>query len=173
MGNRAVITDNGQSIGIYVHWNGDIESIEAFTTYCKLKGYRTPTSDNYGWARLTQVIANFFGGESSIGIDSLQHLDTNNYDNGVYVLDGWRVKARVFARSSKGHEQGFSWTVDELLSWLKGINEVQPVREQIEITPEQAETLAEELNTNRKTLEYIKDGKAWEKKGPQKADKNA
>ena len=73
MGNRAVITTStdinvseSNDIGVYLHWNGGRDSVEAFLLYCKLKGYRTPEYDNYGWARLCQVIGNFFGGGLSI-----------------------------------------------------------------------------------------------------------
>jgi hypothetical protein len=65
MGNRAVITTeeylkDENTLGIYVHWNGGRDSVEAFLTYCKLKQYRTPEDDCYGWARLCQTICNFF-----------------------------------------------------------------------------------------------------------------
>lgn len=69
MGNRAVITaskdkdiQNSNDIGVYLHWNGGRDSVEAFLTYCKLRKFRAPDKDNYGWARLCQVISNFFGG---------------------------------------------------------------------------------------------------------------
>ena len=52
MGNRAVITTrenfNNDGVGVYLHWNGGRDSVQAFLTYCKMKGYREPTSDNYG-----------------------------------------------------------------------------------------------------------------------------
>lgn len=72
MGNRAVITTrenfNNDGVGVYLHWNGGRDSVQAFLTYCKMKGYREPTSDNYGWARLCQVIGNFFGGGFLLGL---------------------------------------------------------------------------------------------------------
>ena len=79
MGNRAVITTkenfDNNGIGVYLHWNGGRDSVNAFLTYCKMKGFRAPEKDNYGWARLVQVIANFFGGSLSIGIDDVCYLD--------------------------------------------------------------------------------------------------
>ena len=82
MGNRAVITIahrdmsgniikrvKDTDIGVYLHWNGGYDSVNAFLTYCDIKGYRPPESDCYGWARLCQVIGNFFGGTDSLGID--------------------------------------------------------------------------------------------------------
>ena len=52
MGNRAIIKGKGQNLGVYVHWNGGIDSVTAFLEYCKLKGYRSPDTDTYGVARL-------------------------------------------------------------------------------------------------------------------------
>ena len=65
MGNRAVITTRKdlKDIGVYLHWNGGRDSVEGFLTYCKIKGYRPPEYDNYGWAYLCMTIGNFFGGE--------------------------------------------------------------------------------------------------------------
>lgn len=103
MGNRAVITNskstdvkNSDDIGVYVHWNGGRDSVEAFLKYCELKGYRSPDEDCYGWARLCQVIANYFGGNYSIGIDKCCNLDCENFDNGVYVIKNWKIVDRQY-----------------------------------------------------------------------------
>ena len=37
MGNRAVITTRSKDIGVYLHWNGGRDSVEAFLKYCELK----------------------------------------------------------------------------------------------------------------------------------------
>lgn len=58
MGNRAVITTVGakeNDIGVYLHWNGGVESVEAFLTYCDLKGFHSPETDCYGFAYLKYV----------------------------------------------------------------------------------------------------------------------
>ena len=123
MGNRAVITTKenfeNNGVGVYVHWNGGRDSVEGFLTYCALKQYREPETDNYGWARLCQVIGNFFGGTCSIGIDTVNRLDCNNYDNGVYFIENWKIVGRKYFR---GKEQ------DEfrLIDMLVGIDEKQP-----------------------------------------------
>ena len=86
MGNRAVIKFGGTSQGIYLHWNGGQESVKAFLDCAKryqLRGNDSP----YGRARLCQIIGNFFGGTLSLGVDDIQFLDCNNYDNGMYVID--------------------------------------------------------------------------------------
>ena len=131
MGNRAVITlkpHEGKSydnqVGIYVHWNGGRDSIEAFLTYCKLQGFRSPSSDSYGFARLTQVIANFFGGGLSIGVDTCKHLDCDNYDNGVYLIKEWEIAGRD---NFKGQEQkDYS-----LINMLIAIDKCQPADMQL------------------------------------------
>lgn len=96
MGNRAVITTEAKDLGVYLHWNGGRDSVEAFLLYCKLKGYRSPDMDFYGWARLCQVIGNFFGGELSVGINRYDKLDTDNGDNGVYIIKDWQIIGKEF-----------------------------------------------------------------------------
>lgn len=95
MGNRAVITTKERKFGIYVHWNGGPESIQAFLETCKERGYRCPDSDdNYAIARLTGVLHEFFDPADStcVGIGTLNELDCDNGDNGVYVIGkDWEV----------------------------------------------------------------------------------
>lgn len=131
MGNRAVITaskaysvKDSADIGVYLHWNGGRDSVEGFLLYCKLKGYRAPDYDNYGWARLCQVIGNFFGGELSIGIDKCSSLDCENGDNGTYIIKGWDIVDRKY------HEYEEQRNYD-LLDFVKAVNEKQPVTEQL------------------------------------------
>lgn len=124
MGNRAVITTEDRRIGIYLHWNGGRDSVNAFLAYCNLKGYRCPELDNYGWARLCQVIGNFFPGDSSVGIDEYRRLDRDNYDNGVYIIKDWKVIGRVYCHS--GEQKGY-----ELLDLMKFINSRMPEKEQV------------------------------------------
>ena len=151
MGNRAVITnwiegetqeqfENGQNprIGIYLHWNGGRDSVEGFLTYCKMQGYREPDYDNYGWARLCQVIANFFGGDTGIGIDMTEHLDCNNYDNGTYLIEGWNIVGRYYHEGSEQEEYG-------LLSMLLEIDDAMPKEQQL--GKGKIEKLLKEYNT--------------------------
>lgn len=128
MGNRAVIATkeswkNG-GVGIYLHWNGGRDSVEAFLKYCDLKGYRSPSDDCYGWARLCQVVGNFFGGSTSVGIDTLWHLDCDNYDNGVYIIDGWEIVDRAYFNDN---EQS-NYDLNEM---LETIDKAMPEQERI------------------------------------------
>lgn len=96
MGNRAVITTRDRKLGLYVHWNGGRNTIQPLLKYCELKGYRPPSSDSYGWARLCQVLGNFFGGANSVGICTYttdRQMDPG--DNGIYVIDGWEIVERL------------------------------------------------------------------------------
>lgn len=128
MGNRAVITtrDNFRSngVGVYLHWNGGRDSVEAFLKYMKLRNFRTPDRDNYGWARLCQVIGNYFGGGLSIGIDTVNHLDMDNWNNGVYIIQGWNIVGREFF---DGTEQDH-YDINEMLI---SIDEAQPFKDQL------------------------------------------
>lgn len=141
MGNRAVITNyvmdtetkehfeqtQNERVGIYVHWNGGRESIEAFLKYCELRGFRPTNEDNYGWARLCQIIANFFGKDGlSIGIDTCNNLDCNNWDNGVYLIEDWRIKGRLYF---EGEEQSISSS--DLIEAIIEIDKSQPYDQQI------------------------------------------
>ena len=123
MGNRAVITTapfRKTKVGIYIHWNGGRDSVKPFLDYCRLKGYRGPVSDCYGIARLTQVIANFFGGELSIGVDLVKNLDCDNGDNGVYLVDdNWNIVGRKYF-------SGFEQDDYDYETMLRSINSKQP-----------------------------------------------
>ena len=121
MGNRAVITTVGatdNTTGIYVHWNGGVNSIEAFCAYCDMKGFRSPDTDSYGFAYLATVIGNFFGDGLSLGIDCVKYLDTDNYDNGVYYLKGWKIAGRSYDKPLETDKS-------KLYQFLLEINSVQ------------------------------------------------
>lgn len=119
MGNRAVIATESKDLGVYLHWNGGRDSVEAFLAYCDLQGYSSPESDDYGWARLCQTIGNFFGGSTSLGIDKYELLDTNNYDNGVYIIKNWKIVDRLFHNRAEQQE----YNLGEMLI---DINDSQP-----------------------------------------------
>ena len=128
MGNRAVITtcthtnpSASNELGLYLHWNGGRDSVEAFLTYCKLHGYRTPETDNYGWVSLATVIGNFFSDGLSCGIDRCCNLDCDNGDNGVYVIRNWEIVDRKY-RTSREEQKSYT-LVDMLLEIDKSMPE--------------------------------------------------
>ena len=124
MGNRCVITTEKdfrqKGLGVYLHWNGGLASVRGFTEYCRLRGFAAPDKSSYGYSRLCQVIGNFMGADgSSIGIGKMEELDTDNGDNGTYILNGWKIIAR---RYFTGKEQ------DDypLMDFLETLDSVQP-----------------------------------------------
>lgn len=128
IGNRAVITTrenfDNNGVGVYLHWQGGETSIKAFLMYCKMRNFRAPDEDNYGWARLTQVIANFMGGDGlSVGIDTLNHLDCDNGDNGTYIIKGWDIVDHEYSQPTKDRYK--------LIDMLLSIDEAQPTEQQL------------------------------------------
>ena len=125
MGNRAVITTKenfeNNGVGIYVHYCGDLESIEAFLTYCKIIGARQPENDDYGWATLSRVIGNYFGDTTGIGINVVNQLDTSNSDNGTYIIKDWQVVNRYYSEGLKSNI-----TYEELIDKLLDVDSCQP-----------------------------------------------
>lgn len=135
MGNRAVIKGKGSDLGVYVHWNGGYDSVLAFTQYCKLKGYRSPEADDYGIARLCQVIGNFFGGSTSVGVWNMDKykkmtpeiVDEFCLDNGVYEIENWEIVAHYNSDLvKKEFHEGY-----DLNDFLCSIDEAMPAKEQL------------------------------------------
>tara|TARA_R100001510_G_C7516174_1_gene113689 strand:+ start:87 stop:512 length:426 start_codon:yes stop_codon:yes gene_type:complete len=126
MGNRAVITikqdnvskDNWDSL--YLHWNGGRDSVEPFLHVAKLYGIRCASDSTYGIARLAQLIGNYFGGTFSLGVGRYGRLDTDNYDNGVYVIGkNWEIVDREFFEGKEQQEHDF----DEFVKDIRKVND--------------------------------------------------
>lgn len=124
MGNRAVIVwtdkdghyDNG-STGVYLHWNGGRDSIEAFLAYCEMKGYENPSEKPIGIKRFAKVVSGFFGSSpTTIEIAPISELDTDNYDNGMYVCSGWDIVGRKYLRGEEQLRYGFRDMLDTINS---------------------------------------------------------
>lgn len=105
-----------------------------------LKSTAIPSEDNYGWARLCQVIGNFFGGTLSIGIDVVNNLDCNNGDNGTYIIDGWKIVDRKYF---DGRSEQMNHSMEDM---LMGIDVAMPEKEQIGEYIQAKEIPVEELN---------------------------
>jgi hypothetical protein len=120
MGNRAIIKTEGGHIGLYLHWNGGRDSVEAFLTYCKLKGHRPPETDGYGWARLAQVVGNFFGGTTSVGMVEVGDPKDGEWcDNGAYIIRDWEIIGRECFDGKEQNEY-------DLCDMLREIDKRQP-----------------------------------------------
>ena len=128
MGNRAIIQTKesyeNEGIGVYLHWNGGYDSVSAFLKYCELKGYRAPDYDHYGWARLCQVIGNYFGGGLSLGISNFSKDAGEWQDNGTYIIEGWKIVDRKHYDYPEQNEY-------DLIDMLIDIDQAQPKKEQL------------------------------------------
>ena len=129
MGNKAVITTEKdmarEGLGIYIHWNGGLASVSSFLEYCDLRGFAAPDKSDYGYSRLCQVIGNFMGADgNSLGIGKLDELDCDNWDNGMYILNGWKIVARMYMH---GEEQNNY----DRAEFLKALDDCQPEDQQL------------------------------------------
>lgn len=126
MGNRAIVKPEGRNIGVYLHWNGGVDSVTAFLKYCELKGYRSFSDDSYGIARFCQVVGNFFGGGLSLGIET-DIYETEEaaewIDNGIYVVKDWEIVRRIGGYASR---EGY-----DLNEMLHEIDIKQPLTERL------------------------------------------
>lgn len=127
MGNRAILKPIESRIGVYLHWNGGIDSVTAFLEYCKLKQFRPfggEHADGYGIARFCQVVGNYFGGASSLAlcVTSGTEKEAEYLDNGIYIIDGWDIVKTVGGRNKESYD---------LTEMLIAIDEAQPPKEQL------------------------------------------
>ena len=124
MGNRAFIKFAGQDAGIYLHWNGGRDSVESMLEYCRLRGFRF---DDYGVARFCQVVGNWFGGDLSIGCQSvkgLSNFDLDPGDNGVYIVSDWRIADRYGAPSFEQNDYN-------RIDFMIDLDNAQPERDRL------------------------------------------
>lgn len=98
MGNRALLVANEADIGLYLHWNGGRDSINAFLKYAEY-AQLPPINENNDWLPpFITVLKNFFGNDGHVVyLESINQDDLNNihYDNGVYLLDGFEITERI------------------------------------------------------------------------------
>ena len=126
MGDRAVIANKDKNIGVYLHWDGYREFVESILAYCDVKGYRSPDADyEYGWARLCQVAGNTIGGTLSLGVGVYSRMDTDNWDNGTYIIKDWDIVERLYQHYEDAKMQ------DSMFENLVYINNKQPKDERL------------------------------------------
>ena len=127
MGNRAVITIKEEGTpqedwnSLYLHWNGGRDSVEPFLYVAKLYGIRCNDDSNYGIARLAQLIGNTIGGTLSLGVGAYKSLDTDNCDNGVYVVKNWEIVDREFFPSE--YQEQNEYDFDEMVTEIRKVND--------------------------------------------------
>ena len=134
-----MITSRAREVEIYLHWNGGWDSVQCFLEYCRLKGYRAP-DDDYGWARLCQVIANYFtdlpgsdifpqGNDDglSLGINAFGGWDADFCDNKRYIIDGWRIVEWVYGDGTPVPAENAQLDYDPYIMLVE-IDKHQPIR---------------------------------------------
>ena len=99
MGNRAVVTTLGEKRGIYLHWNGGRDSIKPIVSYA----YNFLTDESEFDA--IKDVAKFFGLNPLV--DDIQHLDCDNYDNGVYIVNKGEIVGRCYFDKEEQQEYDF------------------------------------------------------------------
>lgn len=83
MGNRAVVTFSPKQ-SVYVHWNGGRASIEGFLA--AVRELKLPCSTPAEAADSFARVAKSFLGGSTVELGPASRLDTDNGDNGQYVV---------------------------------------------------------------------------------------
>lgn len=108
MGNRAVISfsTNPTSPSLYLHWNGGRASIEGFLAGCMAAGYTSTGNQTQDMDQIEHRLRPFFArnGECmSIYRQPVGRADTDNWDNGWYILD--QTTLIITGRLHKRHDE--------------------------------------------------------------------
>ena len=65
------------------------------------------------------MIGNYFGGTLSLGIGAYKCLDTNNWDNGTYIIEDWEIVEREYFEGEEQQEHNF----DEMVKDIRSMND--------------------------------------------------
>ena len=126
MGNRAVIVNDcamcAEDKCIYLHWNGGKDSVTAFLRAAKELGMRFESNeDKLAFAEM--LAERFF--ECKVGLtvyfEDYGRADTNNGDNGVFVVDDdFELVGRIYAPIQEQESEEKSQEIYEyLVGWEK------------------------------------------------------
>lgn len=125
MGCRAVImrqqdvdSRNPEAVGIYLHWDGDENTVRAMLALCEERGYRSPDAERepLGLAKLVGVACNLAtsrgrdGYSVRIAVNPLAHYDPRYLDNGIWTIRDWDLVGNL----------------DETMEWGEGSDEYEP-----------------------------------------------
>jgi len=142
MGNRAVITTKTtpSAPAIYLHWNGGRDSVEAFLLTGRLMGHEINTAK--GMDDFSRFLSRyFFGYEGDLGMTIYRmpyaEADTDNGDNGVYIVDGKTMQ--IIGREYMRHPEQREHPVDVLAGYImesaiKADDDIPPPENVKEIT---------------------------------------
>lgn len=133
MGNRAVLCFdeyNDEAIGIYLHYYGGRESIEAFLQAAReVMGDRLG-DEAYARARLSMCIGIAIPGNLSFGLGKCEELDCDNNDNGTYIIDSatLTIKGRMFFEGTEQDEYNtydINESVESIINSIKAADSVE------------------------------------------------
>lgn len=112
MGNRAVITTEDKTIGVYFHWQGGYDSVYPLLQYCSNFGIPSPEKNPVlGFGAIANIMRAFntptkqlfyipsFVMDSlvdDVEINLYDRLDYDNHDNGVYIIKDWKIINRLY-----------------------------------------------------------------------------
>ena len=106
MGNRAFIAHQSAPNGIYLHWNGGMDSIKPLLDYCALVDPYGGFNEGVGGLVTFVTVANNMLGSSI-------HIEDNSAslmleDNGTYWVEGWEIVGRetpeYFTQEQDSHD---------------------------------------------------------------------
>ena len=106
MGNRAFIAHQSAPNGVYLHWNGGMDSIKPLLDYCALADPYGGFDEGVGGLTTFVTVANNMLGSSI-------HIEDNSAslmleDNGTYWVEGWEIVGRetseYFTREQDSHD---------------------------------------------------------------------
>lgn len=116
MGNRAVLQFGTEkdALGIYLHSNGERDSVQGFLEAARQLNIKRDC--DYAAARLVQIISNYFGGKHGVGVDIVTRLDTDNGDNGTYIIKDFQIVDRLhFDGDEEINEEITKAVIDECI----------------------------------------------------------
>jgi len=133
MGNRAVITPRVGDTApvVYLHWNGGLASVKGFLWAARFViPAGSPEERMDAFAKL--VAEYFFDTQVdrlTVYRETYGRSDTDNYDNGVYVIDeDWKIRQRLHNRYGEEIDQEKSIAIAQQIMdrWWRESDYVQP-----------------------------------------------
>lgn len=126
MGNSGFVMPENSRVGLYLHWDGGRDSVDAFLTYAELAGCLPlgASATDEGLAALaafTATVMNFvepYGARLQL-CDPWDPDAARDADNGVYIVKDFAIIARYRAPEVEQDER-------ELVPMLKAIDLAQP-----------------------------------------------
>ena len=70
------------------------------------------------------MIGNTLGGTLSLGVGAYKCLDTNNFDNGTYIIEDWEIVEREYPSwCNDDFEEQSEYNFDEFVAEIRSMND--------------------------------------------------